>query len=58
MEYQISQSEHKVILLSNAQSILQIQRFRNTSDYNLQVSLFLAQLNKVKIFSFQEQQIY
>ena len=31
MEYQIRQSEHKVILLSDAQSISQIQRFRNTS---------------------------
>ena len=49
MEYQIRQSEHEVILLSDAQSISQIQRFRNTSDYYLQVSLFLASLNKVKI---------
>ena len=49
MEYQIRQSEHEVILLSDAQSISQIQRFRNTSDYYLQVALFLASLNKVKI---------
>ena len=49
MEYQIRQSEHKVILLSDAQSISQIQRFRNTSDYYLQVALLLASLNKVKI---------
>ena len=49
MEYQIRQSEHEVILLSDAQSISQIQRFRNTSDYYLQVALFLASLNNVKI---------
>ena len=49
MEYQIRQSEHEVILLSDAQSISQIQRFRNTSDYYLQIALFLASLNKVKI---------
>ena len=49
MEYQIRQSEHKVILLSDAQSISEIQRFRNTSDYYLQAALFLASLNKVKI---------
>merc|ERR1711954_625685 len=49
MEYQIRQSDHEVILLSDAQSISQIQRFRNTSDYYLQISLFLASLKKVKI---------
>ena len=49
MEYQIRQSEHEVILLSDAQSISQIQRFSNTSDYYMQILLFLASLNKVKI---------
>ena len=49
MEYQIRQSEHEVILLSDEQSISQIQRFKTTNDYNLHISLFLASLNKVKI---------
>ena len=49
MEYQIRQSDHEVTLLSDAQSISQIQRYCNTRDYYLQIALFLASLNKIRV---------